>query len=140
MSSFLGYLKSQPLEFWITALLIGILGSWLSVYLVRWSDRLSRSVSQRWGERTEAKAAARNREIERLRANPQEQVMARLDSLDDKIGGIFGVAAGSAVMLMAQFAEPPTALRIIGLLVVLLGIRMHQRGVNGALVVKQARQ
>jgi hypothetical protein len=140
MSSFLGYLKSQPPEFWITALLIGIGGSWLSAYLVRWSDRLSRSVSRRWGERTEAKAAARNREFERLRANPQEQVMARLDSLDDKISGIFGVAAGTAVMLIADFMEPALVLRIIGLLVVLLGMQVHQRGVNRALVVKEARQ
>jgi hypothetical protein len=61
MTSFLGYLKSQSQlpEFWISMLLIGIGGSWVSVYLVRWSDRFSRSVSRRWGERTEAKSVAR---------------------------------------------------------------------------------
>lgn len=94
MRSFFDYLKSQPPEFWFTALLIGIGGSWISVYLVRGFDRISRSVCRRWGERTEAKAAARKLEAGRLRANPHEQVMMAIAALDTKLQGLTLVLAG----------------------------------------------
>jgi hypothetical protein len=138
MESFWANVRSPG--WWIGVVVVGLLLNFFAAYLIRGADWLSRRLSRRWGERTAAKTAARNREIEELRGNHEAQVMARLDSLDDKVGGIFGVAGGTAIMVTANFIEPQPVLLLVGLLVVLAGMGVHQRGVNRALIVKEARK
>jgi hypothetical protein len=94
MDAFIDSVKSFSV--WI-GVVLGILASLAAAYLKPGIDRLGGTVSRRWGERTQVRAAARKREVDRLRANPHEQVMTAIEALDDKLKGIAYAASGFIV-------------------------------------------
>ena len=104
MYEFWEYVKSQPTHFLILALILGLVGSWLGVYPIRGIDWVFGKLSRQWGERAQVKAAARKQEIERLRANPHEQVMTAIEAIDDKLQGVGYVALGLLAGMLGQLA------------------------------------
>lgn len=117
MESFLENVKS--LSWWISVVLVGIVLSWIAAYLKAGTDRLGSTVSRDWRGYTAARAAARAAYIQHLQAHPHEQVMLRLEVLDDKVSGIADMAVGSLIAI--AFKEDSAWLIGLGAVIFLSG-------------------
>jgi hypothetical protein len=93
MDSFLA--DARSLHWWIGVVLVGILLNVIAAYLKAGTDRLGSAVSRDWRSYSSARTTARDAAITHLQNDPHEQVMLRLEVIDDRISGMVSMASGA---------------------------------------------
>jgi hypothetical protein len=98
MSEFITNLSS--IYWWLSIVIVGILINLFSAYLkIKLDTRLS-TVSSWWRKRSEARKTRRLAELDRLRGNPNEQIMLALSEVRKLVKGVLAVGLGSVCYLL----------------------------------------
>lgn len=132
MESFINQISTP--SWWISVVVVGIVINLVSSYLKPTVDGGFSNISSWWRKRSEAEKDKKQKHIEKLRGNIEEQFFAATDDLRERIRAIHLLLIGVFVMLLPAFIDlgriaRPVVMTASGL-TYFLSFLVFQRGVK----------
>jgi len=103
MESFINQISTP--SWWISVVAVGIVINLVSTYLKPTVDGGLSNISSWWRKRSEAEKDKKQKYLEKLRGNNEEQFFAATDDLRERIRAIHLLLIGVFVMLLPAFVD-----------------------------------